>query len=153
MPYMLPGCLFHLRLHHSIYISLHFYCIYTCTHPVIVPTIILLFLFFPTKTCIFAQEPTTIKVGEPYHISQFTGAKRRLVEVYDSYQYVPLLESLRILLSDPTVIEQIEQCQNRIRTDGTLQDFCDGELFKQHPLFSRDSMALQIIAYYDELIL
>ena len=102
MPYMLPGHLFHLRLHHSIYIIsyiltflLYIYmhtpsdCSYNNTS----------FSVFSTKTCIFAQEPTTIKVGEPYHISQFTGAKRRLVEVYDSYQYVPLLEILRIIIA------------------------------------------------------
>ncbi len=32
-----------------------------------------------------------------------------------------------------------------------MEDFCDEELFKQHPLFSRDTSALQIIAYYDEV--
>ena len=32
-----------------------------------------------------------------------------------------------------------------------LSDFCDGELFKAHPLFSTDLFALQIIAYFDEL--
>ena len=48
-------------------------------------------------------------------------------------------------------MEQVEECQKRIRTDGLLEDFCDGTLFKQHPLFSQDPYALQIIAYYDEL--
>ena len=30
-------------------------------------------------------------------------------------------------------------------------DFCDGSLFQSHPLFSPNSQALQIIAYYDDL--
>ena len=32
-----------------------------------------------------------------------------------------------------------------------LQDFCDGSLFKSHPLFSLDVNGLQMIGYYDEL--
>ena len=32
-----------------------------------------------------------------------------------------------------------------------MGDYCDGILFKQHPLYSIESHALQIILYYDEL--
>lgn len=32
-----------------------------------------------------------------------------------------------------------------------LGDICDGDLFKGHPLFVTDSLALQFIIYYDEL--
>ena len=32
-----------------------------------------------------------------------------------------------------------------------IQDFCNSSSFKNHPLFSNDHDALQIIAYYDEL--
>ena len=49
------------------------------------------------------------------------------------------------------VIEQIIQTPQRIRTDGQIEDFCDGTVFSSHPLFSKDPYALQIIAYYDEL--
>ena len=28
---------------------------------------------------------------------------------------------------------------------------CDGEVFKEHPLFSTDSNALQIVIYYDDV--
>ncbi|EDO36048.1 predicted protein [Nematostella vectensis] len=37
------------------------------------------------------------------------------------------------------------------RQDGMIADFCDGQVFKEHPLFSRDPHALQIILYYDEV--
>ena len=46
---------------------------------------------------------------------------------------------------------QIEECPKRIRNDGVIEDICDGQIFKQHPLFSQDPCALQIIAYYDEV--
>lgn len=32
-----------------------------------------------------------------------------------------------------------------------MYDFCDGEVFNEHPLFSTDSNALQIIMYYDDV--
>ena len=32
-----------------------------------------------------------------------------------------------------------------------MHDYCDGSVFKTHPLFSVDKKALQIVAYYDEL--
>ena len=34
---------------------------------------------------------------------------------------------------------------------GYLYDFCDGETFKQHPLFGTKNDALQIVIYYDEV--
>ena len=36
-------------------------------------------------------------------------------------------------------------------TEGILGDYCDGMKFKEHPLFSVDPNALQLILYYDEL--
>ena len=37
------------------------------------------------------------------------------------------------------------------RYDGLIGDYCDGEAFKSHPLFSKDPHALQILLYYDDL--
>ena len=37
------------------------------------------------------------------------------------------------------------------RDDGLLSDFCDGEYFKEHPLFGQDPKALQLLLYYDDL--
>ena len=34
-----------------------------------------------------------------------------------------------------------------------MEDFCDGSAFKSHPIVSKDPLALQIIAYFDELVL
>ena len=95
------------------------------------------------------QEPVEVYVGDPYFPPRLSGSKRSLVEKRDSFQYVPLLNTLRNLLTDATVLEYIENPHQR--TDGLLEDICDGELFKSHPLFSTDQHALQIIAYYDEL--
>ena len=82
---------------------------------------------------------------------QFSGSKRRLVEKQDSYQYIPLLQSLEALLSDKSMQEQVQKFPERIRTDGKMEDYCDGARFRSHPLFSEDPHALQIIAHYDEI--
>ena len=79
------------------------------------------------------------------------GAKRRLIERQDTYQYVPLLPSLCSLLSDPSILDEVQQCQFRIHNDGVLEDVCDGSIFKEHPLFAYDPYALQIIAFLDEV--
>lgn len=36
-------------------------------------------------------------------------------------------------------------------SDGMLGDYCDGELYSNHPLFQNDPCALQIQLYFDEL--
>ena len=97
------------------------------------------------------QEPITVKVGDPVYVPRFSGSKRCLTEKWDTFQYVPLLDSLTQLLSDNTVLEEIEQCSKRIHTNDLIEDFCDGMVFKQHPLFSKDPHALQVVAYYDEV--
>ena len=96
-----------------------------------------------------SQEPEEIFVGEPYYPARFNGSKRSLVEKRDSYQYVPLLDSLKSLLRDKSVLDYVENPHGR--SDGLLEDFCDGQLVERNPLFSTDPQALQIIAYYDEL--
>ena len=45
----------------------------------------------------------------------------------------------------------IEVENSHQRHDGMIADYCDGQVFRQHPLFSRDPCALQIILYYDEV--
>ena len=81
----------------------------------------------------------------------FTGDKRKLVSRCDTIQYVPIISTLEKLLKDPCVIEEIDSLPRRIHNNGILEDFCDGTTFKEHPLFSCDPYALQVIAYYDEL--
>ena len=93
----------------------------------------------------YLQEPEEIKIGDTYQHSIFTGAKRRIVEKQDTYQYVPLLASLHSLLFDPSIVDQVEQCPTHIHTDGILEDVCDGTLFTEHPLFASDPYAFHFL--------
>ena len=50
------------------------------------------------------------------------------------------------------ILHSVLQVENpHLRQDGLISDYCDGYAFSQHPLFSRDPQALQIILYYDEV--
>ena len=66
---------------------------------------------------------------------------------YDSFQYIPLFDSLANLLMDKSIYDQIKTVRTETHSE-VLNDFCDGCLFKAHPLFSVHPNAL---LYYDEL--
>lgn len=42
-------------------------------------------------------------------------------------------------------------CGHSSNVPELLRDYCDGQQFCQHSLFSNDSSCLQLIIYYDEL--
>ena len=58
-----------------------------------------------------------------------------------------------IYISSITVIHSlcIQISKSHKRKDEQIGDFCDGTLFKDHPLYKKDPLALQIIAYYDDV--
>lgn len=80
---------------------------------------------------------------------------------------IPLLESLQSLLNDRSIFDQVHIIPHNIlytrflvhvkvvnthKLDhGKMGDYCDGNDFQEHPLFSEDPCALQIRLYYDDL--
>ena len=48
-------------------------------------------------------------------------------------------------------MDQVQQSQYRVHSDGIMEDICDGLLCKEHPLISTDPTSLQIIIFYDDL--
>ena len=71
-----------------------------------------------------------------------------MIQRCDKFYYVPILETLKIILCNKGMLHEVLSSR---QADSYLNDFCDGTLFKSHPLFSIDQQALQIIAYFDEL--
>ena len=67
----------------------------------------------------------------------------------NKFYYVPLLETLKALVTHTEIQREIASPHHS--TENQLADFCDGSLFKTHPLFSITEDALQIIGYFDEL--
>jgi len=66
----------------------------------------------------------------------------------ETFQYVPILDSLRILLKNEDVRTQIMNPPAQV--DGHLASFRDGNLYKNHPVFSHVEYGLEIILYSDE---
>ena len=88
------------------------------------------------------------KVGNPEYVPRFSRDKQELVPRWDTFQYVPLL---RTLIQDPDILEKVEGFHLRMSGSSLQEDFCDGTLFCEHPLFSSNPLALQILVYFDEL--
>ena len=98
----------------------------------------------------FSQEAKEINFGQPYYVDQFTRSIHRKVRKTDKFYYVSLCSTLEKLMELDDY--QAEVLNPHLTASSNLfQDFCDGSLYKSHPLFSCDPHALQIIGYYDEL--
>ena len=69
------------------------------------------------------------------------------MEKADTFYYIPLPQMLNTFLSNEGMLHEL--LESRSTTTNLLQDFCDGNIYKSHPLFSTDIQALQIIAYFD----
>lgn len=96
------------------------------------------------------QEPKTISLGTTLRYKG-VGSTRQLVDVEESFEYVPLIENLEALLNNVEVLKEVrpfvienylspfpfQVSKSHIRNDGLLGDFCDGSLYKNHPLFSK----------------
>ena len=52
------------------------------------------------------QEPVTVELGKSYRYKS-SGAKRRLVESSDTYQYVPLIDNLQWLLQHQDIYDEV----------------------------------------------
>ncbi|KAK6188852.1 hypothetical protein SNE40_004945 [Patella caerulea] len=65
------------------------------------------------------------------------------------FEYIPILESLKSLLSNVQVLHDVLNPLPSSRR-GILVDFNHGNHFKQNELFSTCSHALQVILYFDE---
>ena len=100
------------------------------------------------SSVLYMQEPIEISFGELYYVDRFSGRKRQKVITSDTFYHIPLLETLKNLLTHSEVYTELKR--PRQSTD-LIVDFCDGSVYQQHPLFSSDPHALQIVGYFDEL--
>ena len=96
------------------------------------------------------QEPQELAFGEPYYVDQFTANVHRKVSQTDKFYYVPLCSTLGKMMELDDYQSEVLNPHMSTSND-CLGDFCDGSLYKSHPLFSLDPYALQIIGYYDDV--
>lgn len=99
--------------------------------------------------CVYTQDPVQVHVGKARYVTHFSGSKHQKVFKSEFFHYIPLGKNLNQLLQQPDILGEIDNFHGS--RDDILQDMCDGDMFKKHPLFSTDEKAIQIIAYYDEV--
>ena len=68
----------------------------------------------------------------------------------DTMQYIPLLDTLKQLTSRQEVFREIDLGHQS--GDQFMRDICDGDYFKNHPFWSNNPRAIQIILYWDEFV-
>jgi len=103
--------------------------------------------FFRTNYHMVEAKP--IFLGNRYDqcLDPATGSMRQIIK-RDTFQYVPLLPLLALLLSDNSIFQ--ETMKERVSVDGVMRDFCDGLLYRSISLFAEDKTALQLLLYFDE---
>ena len=97
-----------------------------------------------------------------------SGESRQVREVQDCVVYVPILKKLERLLENEDVITQVNTCNaykkkygqfiyhiyrgHSSQQSGVINDYCDGQNYRSHPLFSKSELvSLQIFLYYDDI--
>ena len=67
--------------------------------------------------------------------------------VTDRFVYIPILKTLDFIYKHPNITEMM---QSDSSSREGLNDLCDGDLFKSHPLFSKQKHAIQLQLFFDE---
>lgn len=80
-------------------------------------------------------------VEEVLGINETSGKK-------ETMQYIPVLKTLEQLLKHEDVLAEV--LNGHKSNDGFLSDFCDGECYKNNPLFQGEQKNLQIQFYNDD---
>ena len=94
-------------------------------------------------------EARSVFLGNRYDqcLDAASGSMRQIIR-RDTFQYVPILNVIELLLSDNSIFR--ETVRDRVSVDGVMCDFCDGSLYNSNPLFVEDKSALQLCLYFDE---
>lgn len=82
---------------------------------------------------------------EPVEIVLGGGAQEK--EKLDTYQYVPILQSLDVILRHEDVLGEVFSPR---ADDNVLREFSDGLLFQNNPLFKDPDKSLELIIYHDD---
>lgn len=69
--------------------------------------------------------------------------------VVESFQYISVTETLKLLLSNKTYRDKV--FQDRTSQDDVLRSYADGSHCKDHPYLKRHKNVVQILLFYDEL--
>ena len=88
---------------------------------------------------------------EEVKIDKKTGLEKT-VFVEDSFQYVPLIDTLKLVLSNEEVSTYLQK-DPVSSPDGIFTSYRDGENFKSNPFFQKHRKAVGIHLYYDDFLI
>lgn len=66
----------------------------------------------------------------------------------DTFVYIPILETIKFMFRNSDICKLLEETRSS-KLD-VYSDFCDGNYFRTHPLFSKHQNSLQIQLFYDD---
>lgn len=72
------------------------------------------------------------------------------VQVLDSFQYVPIIETLKLVRSNENLLEYIKH--EPISTDDFIKSYRDGDSFKENRFFQKYPDAILLQLYFDEFL-
>lgn len=93
---------------------------------------------------------TSLLLGHRYDtIVDSTTGQSNVNIVRETFQYVPILDTIKMILSNPLLRSEVEN--GHVSNDDIMRDFCDSQGYQGHPLFGRLKSALQINLFFDEV--
>lgn len=96
-------------------------------------------------------EPLPIPLGRRTERQKNPATGRyELKQVYENFQYVPILKTLDNIIKVDKIREHIDNEPES--AEGILEGFRDGKTFKDNPLFQNYPTALRLQIYFDELL-
>ncbi len=93
--------------------------------------------------------PIEYKLGKRL-IYRNKGSKRQISEKTDTMMFIPILDSIEQLLSNPRIFDMVVSKQKGCDPN-VMYDICDGTLFRNNDFFQQHINSLQIILYHDEV--
>lgn len=106
------------------------------------------------RNACFEKKWKTVEPVEKVLGVRFENRRNRSTETYDQvvvtdkFAYVPIIETLKSILSNPN-LRDIFMSSHTTKED-VYFDINDGMHLKKHPLFSKNTNALQIQLFFDE---
>ena len=95
------------------------------------------------------QAPLEKCLGNAYLATHFSGQKRQAIQRQKVFYYVPIVETLKCILSKDEIVSEINS--SPLESDGLIRDFRDGSIIQNNNAFTENHQQLQIIAYFDDV--
>ena len=93
--------------------------------------------------------PFEVELGKEFSRKRSKGQKI-IYQKSETFYYVPILESLKVLLSNKMISRLVIKHSN-FCAEGTYYDICDGSIFRNDTFFQEHPDALAIVLYHDEI--